>query len=219
MPRKRKHHDDRPTADVGDDANRRLRFALLHALENGTSDTAGDILASIACVIDHADPVHWAAWRMAKSALDAVVPHYHAAQVAVRAWDAHSKGCRDMQTLAILDIAEWVEVCAYVYPRREKWLATRGRAAVVQLRGLLVRNFGGQLRPRSALPTVGELEEWIDRRATGKGKARLATAGVVARIVHRSRLFGAHTEDETKTLRRVDRILARHASAWRRARG
>lgn len=60
------------------------------------------------------------------------------------------------------------------------------------------------------VPSADDLEDWIGRHTSKKARGKFTTASIVAKIVHRGRLLGAHTDDEGKTLTRVSMILQRH---------
>lgn len=187
-------------------AERQLRFALEHALEC-TPQTMGlsPVLGAIATLIDFDDPIDSVAYDMLATALFALAMRHEAARGKVNAWHTFRSGGSESNpdAMAIRDIAAAVEKTAGLYSLRLEWLDDKGRAVVEHLRESLVRRFS------ESVPSVDDLEEWISKYAHRGARGQLTNEGIVAKIVHRGRLLGAHTEDESTTLRRVDRVLAR----------
>jgi hypothetical protein len=116
--------------------------------------------------------------------------------------------CRDF---SIVDLAGGIEKAAYLYRRTDQCLESKGPAVMQQLRDYLRLRFG------EGIPSLDELQEWVQSTVQSARKNRFTTSGIVVRIVHQARLFGARGAF-TKTLRRVDRVLARAAIANQRSR-
>jgi hypothetical protein len=205
----RKHHE----------AERQLRYALEHALDyTPPSVGVSPVLGALATLVDFDDSVDCAAFEMAETAILTLLTRSPELRGAVWAWHGHRYDCdTDRDVLALLELTRAVELTIYVCRVRPVYLTTdkggavvrraltvTGRGAVKRLRAFLVRRFGERV------PSVDDLSDWIGRHAPTKGRGKLVTARIVARIVHRGRLLGARGEDENRTLRRVTMALKRH---------
>ena len=217
MPATKATRDDR--VRQRDEAECRLRYALEHALDQTPANVGvSPVLAALATLVVSGDSVDCAAFEMAETAVLALSARSPELRASVWAWHAHRHDCDpNRDALALLELARAVELTVYTCRVRPQYLTTdekgavvsrpltvSGRAAVKQFRGFLLRRFGERI------PSVDDLCEWIGRHAPTRGRGKLVTAGIVARIVHRGRLLGARGEDEAKTLRRVTMVLKRH---------
>jgi len=187
-------------------AERHFRAAIEFALAH-TPSTEGvsPIFGAAAAIADFEDPTDRAALEMMSTAMAALVTRNLPDRASVRAWQAFRVGGSESNpdAIAIRDIAAAMQRTVNLYRRREKWLIDKGRVVVMRLRRYLARQFG------EGVPDIDTLEDWVSRHAHKSARGKLTTAGIVARIIHRGRILGARGRDESVTLRRVDRVLAR----------
>lgn len=200
------------------EADLRFRSMLEHCLASTPAGAGLAPFAAVGGVADFDDPSDCAAFEMARTAVAALLTGDEELREAARKWHAQRLGCDgDRDVTDMLLLARAVEITAAIlrepltYRARDEAgavvelpMTKTGRAAVQEFRASLVRHFG------STVPSVDDLTDWLARHSPKKGKGKLVTAGIVARIVHRGRILNAHTDDEGRTLRRVTMALKRH---------
>jgi hypothetical protein len=179
-----------------------LEFALDHC---DAAIASSAVLGSLGALVqDQADAE---AAQMARTGILALIYKGPKERAAAHAWHAHQEGCKpDEHAIDIVDLAREVARTARLYRLTHEQLVTGDAALEAFYSDYLAPRFG----PRS--PTVKELRESFEKLGLSKSKGGITIAGVVARIIHEGRLMGAHTDDPSKTLRRVDRVLARLAN-------
>lgn len=183
-----------------------LRHALEFALDHCDATIAsGAILGSLSALVrDQGDAE---AVQMAQAGILALIYKGPRERAAAHAWHAHQEGCKpDEHAIDIVDLAREVARTARLYRLTHEQLVTGDAALEAFYSDYLVPRFG----PRS--PTAKELRKSFEKFGLPKSKGGLTVAGVVARILHEGRLLGAHTDDLSNTLRRVDSVLARLAN-------
>jgi hypothetical protein len=176
------------------------------------------LVAALCGVANLDDAADCAAFEMARTAVLALLTGDPSLREGACRWNAQRLGCDgDRDVVDMLELARGVEMTAAILRRPPKYrtrnkagvvvdrpMTKTGRALVESFRSSLVRHFG------STVPSVEDLSDWLARHSPKKGKGKLVTAGIVARIVHRGRILNAHTDDEGRTLRRVTMALKRH---------
>lgn len=178
---------------------RALEFALQHADQQATMDAMIGALGAL--IENHDDAV---AFEMAQVAIHALVGADVRDREAVRVWHAVAAGCDPNQdAIAILNLAKEVDQTAFLFAASSPAISPRGTAAVAAFQTLLTERFG------DGIPAVDTLLQWFSRLRTPRSRGGLTPAGVVARIVHHARLFGARRNDPEKTRKRVERVLGR----------
>lgn len=195
---------NKPTVGSSKTAEQQIRFAIERIF---TAHPDTPTLQALDAALYSAVEDWWGvvAYEMAMTGIRALVTADVATRRGVREWHERRSGTNEPGPLAVLDAARLVDLAAHFYPSREDRLKTKGPEAVAWLRTRLVERFG----PAAAVPSAGELEDWISRHAAKRARGKLTTAGIVARIVHAGRLPGASSSPD-ETLQRVTKVLKRH---------
>jgi hypothetical protein len=181
-----------------------FRRALERALQHTDDQTAMNaVVGALGTLIKDREGA--VAWEMVEAGLGAFIRRYPHDRRAARAWHAASVGCDPSQdAIGIVDLAGEVARTAFLYRAPNHAISPAGRDAVAAFRTqYLVECFG------ECVPSEDTLLEWFSKHSKSRSKGSLTTAGIVAQIVHTSRLFGARGNDVDKTRKRVDRALAR----------
>jgi hypothetical protein len=153
-------------------------------------------------VADHEDA---AAFEMARAGIHALIRKHPDDRKVAQTWHAVSVGCDPNQdAIAIVDLAEEVERTAVLFTASNPPFSPTGTAAIATFRlQYLVERFG------NGVPSEQMLMAWFSKHKDPHSSGGVTTAGIVARIVHHARLFGARGTDTERTRKRVDRVLAR----------
>jgi hypothetical protein len=183
-----------------------LRYALEFALDHCDAPIASSaILGSLSTLVrDKADAE---AAQMVKTGILALIYKAPREQAAAHACHAQQEGCKPNEdAIDIVDLAREVARAGRLYRLTHDQLVAGDAALVAFHCDYLVARFAERA------PTLNKVRELFALLDRPKAKGGLTVAGVVARIVHERRLLGAHTDDLSTTLRRVDRVLARLAN-------